>query len=31
VARKREIIGSGVADSLEYCKIKGAFIKEMLG
>jgi GrpB-like predicted nucleotidyltransferase (UPF0157 family) len=31
VARKREIIASGVTDSLEYCRIKGAFIKEMLG
>ena len=31
VARKREIIASGVTDSLEYCRIKGEFIKEMLG
>jgi GrpB-like predicted nucleotidyltransferase (UPF0157 family) len=31
VARKREIIVSGVTDSLEYCRIKGEFIKEMLG
>jgi GrpB-like predicted nucleotidyltransferase (UPF0157 family) len=30
VARKREI-ASGVTDSLEYCQIKGKFIKEMLG
>ena len=31
VARKRAIIASGVTDSLEYCKIKGEFIKELLG
>ena len=31
VARKREIIASGVTDSLDYCRIKGEFIKEMLG
>ncbi len=31
VARKREIIASGVTDSLEYCRIKGEFIKAMLG
>ncbi|MHB1035001.1 MAG: GrpB family protein [Pirellulales bacterium] len=31
VARKREIIASGVTDSLEYCRIKGEFIKEVLG
>lgn len=31
VARKREIVASGVTDSLEYCRIKGEFIKEVLG
>jgi GrpB-like predicted nucleotidyltransferase (UPF0157 family) len=31
VARKREIIASGVTDCLEYCSLKGAFVKEMLG
>ena len=31
VARKRDIIASGVTDSLEYCRIKGEFIKEVLG
>ena len=31
VARKREIIASGVTDSLDYCRIKGEFIKEVLG
>jgi GrpB-like predicted nucleotidyltransferase (UPF0157 family) len=31
VARKRKIITSGVTDSLEYCRIKGEFIKEVLG
>jgi GrpB-like predicted nucleotidyltransferase (UPF0157 family) len=31
VARKREIIASGVTDSLDYCYAKGAFIKEVLG
>jgi GrpB-like predicted nucleotidyltransferase (UPF0157 family) len=31
VARKREIIAGGVSDSLEYCRIKGEFIKEVLG
>jgi GrpB-like predicted nucleotidyltransferase (UPF0157 family) len=31
VARKREIIASGVTDSLEYCRIKGEFIKGVLG
>jgi len=30
-SRKREIIASGVTDSLEYCRIKGDFIKEVLG
>jgi GrpB-like predicted nucleotidyltransferase (UPF0157 family) len=31
VARKREIVASGVTDSLEYCRLKGEFIKQMLG
>ena len=31
VARKQEIIASGVTDSLEYCCAKGEFIKEVLG
>jgi len=31
VARKREIVAAGVTDSLEYCGIKGEFIKEVLG
>ena len=31
VARKREIIASGVTDSLDYCHAKGEFIKEVLG
>ena len=31
VARKREIIDSGVEDSLDYCNAKGRFIKEVLG
>jgi GrpB-like predicted nucleotidyltransferase (UPF0157 family) len=31
VARKREIIAGGVTDSLEYCRIKGEFIKAVLG
>jgi GrpB-like predicted nucleotidyltransferase (UPF0157 family) len=31
VARKREIIASGVTDSLDYCKAKGEFLKEVLG
>jgi GrpB-like predicted nucleotidyltransferase (UPF0157 family) len=31
VARKREIIASGVTDSLEYCRRKGEFLKEVLG
>jgi GrpB-like predicted nucleotidyltransferase (UPF0157 family) len=30
VARKREIIREGVADSLEYSIIKGAFVREVL-
>ncbi len=31
VTRKREIIASGVTDSLEYCRIKGEFIREVMG
>ena len=31
VARKREILAAGVTDSLEYCRLKGEFIKEVLG
>jgi GrpB-like predicted nucleotidyltransferase (UPF0157 family) len=31
VARKREIVAGGVTDSLEYCRLKGEFIKEVLG
>ena len=31
VAKKREIIASGVTDSLEYCRVKGEFIKAVLG
>jgi GrpB-like predicted nucleotidyltransferase (UPF0157 family) len=31
VARKREIIAGGATDSLEYCRLKGEFIKAMLG
>ncbi len=31
VARKREIIAGGTTDSLEHCRIKGEFIKEILG
>ena len=31
VARKREIIASGVTDSLDYCHAKGEFIREVLG
>jgi GrpB-like predicted nucleotidyltransferase (UPF0157 family) len=31
VARKRQIIAGGVTDSLEYCRIKGEFIKKVLG
>jgi len=30
VARKREIIASGVTDSLDYCYAKGEFITEVL-
>ena len=31
VARKREIIDSGVTDSLDYCYAKGEFIQKVLG
>jgi GrpB-like predicted nucleotidyltransferase (UPF0157 family) len=31
VTRKRKIIASGVTDSLEYCRIKGEFIRDVLG
>jgi GrpB-like predicted nucleotidyltransferase (UPF0157 family) len=31
VSKKREIVASGVTDSLEYCRIKGDFIQEVLG
>jgi GrpB-like predicted nucleotidyltransferase (UPF0157 family) len=31
VARKRSILSDGVTDSLEYCRRKGEFIKEVLG
>jgi GrpB-like predicted nucleotidyltransferase (UPF0157 family) len=31
VARKREIIDSGVTDSLEYCRLKGEFLKTVFG
>jgi GrpB-like predicted nucleotidyltransferase (UPF0157 family) len=31
VARKREIIASGVTDPLEYCRQKGQWMKEVLG
>jgi GrpB-like predicted nucleotidyltransferase (UPF0157 family) len=31
VARKRQIIAGGVTDSLDYCKVKGEFIREVLG
>ena len=31
VARKQEIIASGMTDSLDYCYAKGEFIKEVLG
>ena len=30
VARKQQIIARGVTDSLEYCRLKGEFIKEVL-
>lgn len=31
VARKKQILASGVTDSLEYCRLKGEFIREVLG
>lgn len=31
VAKKRKIIASGVTDSLEYCRIKREFLKQVLG
>jgi GrpB-like predicted nucleotidyltransferase (UPF0157 family) len=31
VAKKREIIASGVTDSAEYCRIKGQFLKSLFG
>jgi GrpB-like predicted nucleotidyltransferase (UPF0157 family) len=31
VARKREIISDGITDSAEYCRIKGEFLKAVLG
>jgi GrpB-like predicted nucleotidyltransferase (UPF0157 family) len=31
VAKKREIISDGVTDSAEYCRIKGEFLKAVLG
>jgi GrpB-like predicted nucleotidyltransferase (UPF0157 family) len=31
IARKREIIRKGVADSIEYSIIKGSFVREVLG
>ncbi len=31
VARKRQILAAGVTDSLEYCRQKGQFIREVLG
>jgi GrpB-like predicted nucleotidyltransferase (UPF0157 family) len=31
VACKREILAGGVTDSLEYCRLKGQFIKQTLG
>lgn len=30
VARKREIIESGVSDSLEYVRVKGSFVQGVL-
>lgn len=30
VARKREIIASGVSDSLEYAQVKGSFVRDIL-
>jgi GrpB-like predicted nucleotidyltransferase (UPF0157 family) len=31
VSRKREIIAGGVTDSVEYCRIKGEFLKAVFG
>jgi GrpB-like predicted nucleotidyltransferase (UPF0157 family) len=31
VARKRAIIDGGVTDSLEYCRLKGEFVRDVLG
>ena len=31
VAQKRKIIASGATDPLEYCRMKGEFIKQVLG
>jgi GrpB-like predicted nucleotidyltransferase (UPF0157 family) len=31
VARKREIIAGGVTDSVEYCRLKGEFVKALFG
>jgi GrpB-like predicted nucleotidyltransferase (UPF0157 family) len=31
VAKKRALIAAGVTDALEYCRQKGAFIKDVLG
>jgi GrpB-like predicted nucleotidyltransferase (UPF0157 family) len=31
VAKKREIVASSVTDCLEYCRMKGAFLKQVLG
>jgi GrpB-like predicted nucleotidyltransferase (UPF0157 family) len=31
VERKREIIAGGVADPIEYCRLKARFMKEVLG
>jgi GrpB-like predicted nucleotidyltransferase (UPF0157 family) len=31
VARKRKIIADGVTDSLEYCRMKGEFLKSVFG
>jgi GrpB-like predicted nucleotidyltransferase (UPF0157 family) len=31
VARKKEIIKDGVTDSIEYCRIKGEFLKAVFG
>jgi GrpB-like predicted nucleotidyltransferase (UPF0157 family) len=31
VACKREILASGITDPLEYCRLKGQFVKTALG